>query len=165
MRNIGSRAALCVAAVLGALFATSSSAGAAGRGTTRERAANRFPTVLSAVQIPVADFARSAAFYEQLGMKVGVDYSPGERELTLGDPAQGSDILILEAASHPEMRPGMAALVFRVADLGAVVSRLRAAGFAAAEPRDAGPYLVVLVKDPDGNRVEIAQPTGRPTPW
>jgi catechol 2,3-dioxygenase-like lactoylglutathione lyase family enzyme len=122
---------------------------------------------LGAVHIAVQDYDRSAAFYRQFGMEVGVDYGPEERQLKWSDLSQGSEIIMMKYKdpAHARLQRGAAALTFAVPDIHALAARLEQAGFDPGAVKDAGPYLILLLTDPDGNRIEVGQPTGKPTPW
>lgn len=118
---------------------------------------------LGAIHIAVANFDKSAAFYQVLGMHRGADYVPEAHRLVWGDPSQGPELILMQAKDGGEgwRHRGSAALSYQVSDIRELADRLRAAGYAVGEPRDVGPYLILLLKDPDGNSIELGQPTGR----
>ncbi|MGY1744420.1 VOC family protein [Blastococcus sp. SYSU D00695] len=63
----------------------------------------------------------------------------------------------LQVWSEPE-RAGRSTVVLGLDDLDAVVTRLRAAGSAHGEPEPGGGGRVLVLADPDGNRVVLTGP-------
>lgn len=61
----------------------------------------------------------------------------------------------LQVWSEPE-RAGRSSVVLGAGDLDAVVSRLRAAGVVSEEPQPGGSGRVLVLADPDGNRVVLS---------
>lgn len=119
--------------------------------------------------LEVADVARAEAFYTAaLGMKRVMRLSrpsdPFVKDaLTFsGDPLAGEPLLILIHHIGPDARPPAqgVTLGFRVADAQAAARRVRDAGYAVLRDPPAVPEsgrAVALVRDPDGNVVELVQ--------
>lgn len=133
-------------------------------------------TSLSANQLPVpsmmfaaletSDLERSEAFYTHaIGLKKIARISQPGAPVTKdafnfsGDPRAGEPLLILE--HHNATTPVSRALIgMRIADVHAAAAQVRAAGYKVlSEPAadDHGSRLTTLVRDPDGNLVELVQ--------
>lgn len=120
-------------------------------------AAQQAPTGLHGIKIAVADYAKTTQFYTILGMTAGTKYNPTEWELRWVGPANGSTIIMVhdESGRIPAARGGTS-LMISVADVPATVARLKAAGFAVAgEPRTTPRATIMMLKDPDGNSIEL----------
>ncbi|MDV8002568.1 VOC family protein [Rhodococcus sp. IEGM 1408] len=61
----------------------------------------------------------------------------------------------LQVWAEPE-RAGHSVVVIEVDDMDAVVSRLTAAGFTLQGPQPGGGRRILVIEDPDGNRVVFA---------
>lgn len=115
---------------------------------------------LGAVRIAVKDFKKATDFYIKLGMKAGDIYSPSERQLKWDNAAQGSGITLFhdETGRMSKLVPGTASLSFVVPDIRATAQSLRDAGYPdIGEPKNYKTALLLMVKDPDGNQIELVQ--------
>jgi catechol 2,3-dioxygenase-like lactoylglutathione lyase family enzyme len=116
---------------------------------------------LAGVRIAVSDYDKAIAFYTKLGMKAGEIYNARERQLKWDGRSQGSDIILYHSDGNGGLKltPGTASLAFWVPDMKVTVEKLRNAGYPnVGEPRDMKTFLILLIKDPDGNSIELAQP-------
>jgi catechol 2,3-dioxygenase-like lactoylglutathione lyase family enzyme len=116
---------------------------------------------LSSIKIGVAEFPRAVAFYSTLGLKEGKQYNVGEKGMDIPNTGLGSRIMLFhDAPGEPPMKPGSGWIDYDVPDVSKVTQALAAAGY-----KDIGkPFenklhtaTFVLVKDPDGNTVELIQ--------
>jgi catechol 2,3-dioxygenase-like lactoylglutathione lyase family enzyme len=109
------------------------------------------------IELKVADFARSLAWYrDQLGLAVELLDEPNQFALL----NTGAGKLALKAG---EPRPGTETLAFRVDDLDRTLSDLAAHGLRPDQPPRSDPegYRTALFLDPDGYRVRVlAMPSG-----
>jgi catechol 2,3-dioxygenase-like lactoylglutathione lyase family enzyme len=115
---------------------------------------------LGAVRIAVNDFKKSTDFYVKLGMKAGDIYNAAERQLKWDSPTQGSGITLFhdETGKMSKLVPGTASLSFVVPDIKATAQSLRDAGYPdIGEPKDYKTAMLLMVKDPDGNHIELVQ--------
>jgi predicted enzyme related to lactoylglutathione lyase len=114
---------------------------------------------MPAIKLTVRDFSRSAAFYGALGMRQGGRHNDHETSLSWEGPAQGSAIVMVRE-SNAKMSKGGASLVINVPDMTVALSRLKSAGFEQREvPRTVRNYSMLVIADPDGNRVELLSRT------
>lgn len=140
-------------------------------GTTRARAtrdeATEGATVrFHGVRYQVKDVARSAAFYStHLGFRVAHQKLPAFATLTLG-PLD----LLLSGPGASGSRPmpdggrqepgGWNRVVLRVSDLPSWVRRLKDAGLRARNEIESGPAgSQIQIEDPDGNPIELFEPS------
>lgn len=120
--------------------------------------------------IEVSDFAKSEAFYMQaIGMKklmrVSKPSDPFIKDvLSFSEDrtAPGPMLILMHFDKPPEGRTHAAGVLLgiRVADTHAAAARVRAAGYTVLhEPArdDQSAKLTTLVKDPDGNAIELVQ--------
>ncbi|KHL02907.1 VOC family protein [Sinomonas humi] len=109
---------------------------------------------LEVVQVPVADVARSKAFYtEKLGFSLDhdVEHIPGMRVVQLTPPGSAASIVI--GTGMTGMRPGsLEGLQLVVPDLGEVRAELLKRGLEISEVQDMGGVQFAFFADPDGNR-------------
>ena len=109
--------------------------------------------------VHVADVARSAAFYELLGLKVNDRFEPHGRLAWVWMEHEGARIM-LTLAGEPVV-PGQQAVLFYLysPDLAGLRAHLLANGVAAGEIVDGtpGPREEMRVFDPDGYVLMIAQ--------
>ncbi len=107
------------------------------------------------VKIAVTDFKRSIEFYGILGMKP--DFKHTEAQLELNWPGESSGILIVnDPGGKLGVVPAATYLMITVPDVKIVADQLRSAGFAGiGEPTNLGPAVLLRVKDPDGNQIEL----------
>ena len=115
------------------------------------------------------DIAKAEAFYmTALGMKKLMRISRPDDPFTKdafnfsGDPMANEPLLILMHHEGPEGAHPVSSVMLgiRVADARAAAARVRLAGYAVLhEPaaQDHGAKLTTLVRDPDGNTVELVQ--------
>ena len=116
---------------------------------------------MAAVKLAVADFERTTRFYSLLGMQEGPHHNEWEWELKWDDPAKGSSIIMVaaEKSERFHVTPGGGTLIIGVPDVYAAIGRLKAAGFAIeGEPRNLGFAAIIMIRDPDGNWIELAGP-------
>lgn len=119
------------------------------------------PSGMYGLKLGARDFEKSAQFYTLLGMARGPKYGANQ-ELHWDAPAKGSAILLV--ARKPG-ESGGSYLMISVADVPATAARLKAAGFAVTgEPRTNPRATVLIVKDPDGNTVELMGGPGGAAP-
>ena len=137
-------------------------AGALALAATAPAHAQDRPTGMYGLKLSAQDFDKAAQFYTLLGMARGPKFG-NNQELHWDAPAKGSAILLVPR------KPGEGGgnyLMISVADVPATAARLKAAGFpVTGEPRTNPRATVLLVKDPDGNTVELmGGPGGAPAP-
>ena len=122
-----------------------------------------FGQSLSLVTLPVADVARSRAFYERLGWAASSDSQPGVAFFDCGGTVlslYGREDLVRDCG-RPITAPGGMTLALNVADAEAVAQAVdafaAAGGAVVGEPRMA-PWggTFAFVADPDGHLWEIA---------
>ena len=117
------------------------------------------PMGIIGVKIQVKDFQRALDFYSRLGLKVGTQYNKSEQEML---SEQGLR-LILVHEEPPRLTPGNSSLMISVPDVALVAKVLRDAGFTGiGEPRVTPRASILLVKDPDGDQVEILSAPAKP---
>lgn len=138
--------------------------GAAAFAFAAPAAAQQFNPGMRSVKIEATSFERSAAFYTALGMKVGT-----KREATWDmvweQPTQNSGIVMTTTAyaERAKMVRGGTYMMIITPDVGAVVAKLRAAGFPdVGEPKQMGTMVTyVILRDPDGNQIELMGPPAK----
>jgi glyoxylase I family protein len=124
--------------------------------------------VFHGVRYQVTDVGRSVRFYtEHLGFTLKHQKLPEFASVSLG----GVDVLLSgPGASGSRSMPdgssqepgGWNRVVLRVADLPAVIEALRGAGVRFRNEMEVGPGgRQVQIEDPDGNPIELYEPTGR----
>ena len=120
---------------------------------------------LLAATLSISDLDRSVAFYTKgLGLAAPARLDNlGSIEVPLLFPAGGPSLLLIKAkgpgpaAGGP---PRIGRVIVNVANLAALQARLEAAGYHLAEPIAENPLRhvsVALVRDPDGNELELVQ--------
>jgi predicted enzyme related to lactoylglutathione lyase len=119
--------------------------------------AQQAPAGLLGVKIAVQDFDRATRFYSVLGMTPGIKYNAMEQQLRWVEPARGAPvILVKDEGGRVSVVKGGGYLMIAVADAAATIDRLKAAGFAVTgEPHRLPQATVVMIKDPDGNSIEL----------
>lgn len=113
----------------------------------------------------VTDLDRSLAFYTKgLGLTAPARIeNPKATEAPLLFPGGGPSLLLIRskaAAPADAAPPRIGRIILDVADLRGLAARLQAAGYALASPVVENPQhhvLVAVVKDPDGNELELVQ--------
>jgi predicted lactoylglutathione lyase len=109
-------------------------------------------------KIEVKDFDKSIAFYTKLGMKIGPKHNAAEQELNYGSTGPKL-ILVHDETGRIKLAGGKASLMMQVADVAETASQLKAAGYPnIGEPRSNKMYSVLMIKDPDGNDIEMLGP-------
>jgi predicted enzyme related to lactoylglutathione lyase len=118
------------------------------------------PLGLQGVKIAVADYEPTTRFYSILGMVPGTAYNPREHELKWADPAKGVPIIMVrDESGRSSMVKGGSFIMVSVADVAATVARLKAAGFpVTGEPLVIPQATIQMIKDPDGNTIELLGP-------
>lgn len=113
---------------------------------------------LYAVKIVVADFQRSIDFYSVLGLSAGRKVNAAEWRLDWQGRRQGSDVIMLLA--DQSARLGGSYLMFSVESVAQTVAALQKAGASEiGAPHDLGRAVILLLKDPDGNTIELVGPS------
>ena len=115
------------------------------------------------IKIAVKDYQRTIDFYTALGMKMGPKHNPAEWELQWDSPAQGSNIIMVhDESGQMKLAPGGAFMMIGVPDVKAIVGKLKGAGYAGfGEPRVTPRATILMIKDPDGNQIELLGPGGQ----
>ena len=117
------------------------------------------PMGIIGVKIQVKDFQRAMDFYSRLGLKIGVKYNKTAPEML---SEQGLRLILVQEAS-PRLTPGNSSLMINVPDVALVAKALKDAGFAGiGEPRVTPRASILIVKDPDGDEVEILSAPAKP---
>jgi len=118
---------------------------------------------VGAVLIISADAAALADFYrDALGLPLQDEVHEG---VPLHYGCEIGDIhLAIHDAAHwkpaDETGAGGMRVAFEIDDAAAVAAHLRARGVECTGPSDHGFALTLSLRDPDGNHVELLQPTG-----
>ena len=114
------------------------------------------------IKIAVKDYQKAIDFYTMLGMKMGPKYNASEWELKWDNPSQGSNIIMVhDESGRSTLAPGGAFMMISVPDMKATIGRLKAAGHAGiGEPRITPRSAILMIKDPDGNQIELLGPGG-----
>jgi catechol 2,3-dioxygenase-like lactoylglutathione lyase family enzyme len=120
---------------------------------------------LMSATFAATDLDRSVAFYTKgLGLTLaGRIENPRATEIPLLFPAGGPTLLLIKAketARPAEGAPRIGRVIVNVPDLQMLRARLEAAGYSLAQPVAENPQhhvLVAVVKDPDGNELELVQ--------
>jgi lactoylglutathione lyase len=118
------------------------------------------PPELTLVVLRCADLERSREFYKALGLSFESEqHRSGPRH---DSTRLGSTVLELyPAGARPatSLRLGIA-----VPEVSAAVAAVRGFGDVVLEHDDQDPHVRALVKDPDGNKIELTSSQGRPSP-
>ena len=116
----------------------------------------KVPTGIIGVKIVVKDAQKAIDFYSKLGLKVGVKYNAWEQEM-LPESGQGPRlILILNEAAPTKREAGGSSLMIHVSDVRATAKALKDSGYPdVGEPRSTPRSVGLVVKDPDGDDVEL----------
>lgn len=128
------------------------------------------PVSIRYVRVGAADAQQAARFYEQVfGMKeVRRNARPGLLEIILNfgatteeaTAAPGARVAIIQRPANPPA-DSVSNIVLNVADMAAVLARVPAAGGTVNTPAHVSPNsgsILAMVRDPAGNRIELAQP-------
>lgn len=115
------------------------------------------------IKIAVKDFQKTIAFYSVLGMKMGPKHNAAEWELKWDNPVQGSNIIMVhDEKNRMAMTPGGAFMMISVPDVKATIGKLKAAGYTGlGEPIITPRATILMLKDPDGNQIEMLGPGGQ----
>ena len=142
--------------------------GAQAQSTPAQNEALPHVTAMSmiAAAIPSSNLKRSIAFYTKgLGMTLGDRVEmPDMTEVPLMLPGHGTDMMLVKSkAAGPAAAPSaLSRIVLAVPDIKALESRLTAAGYHLDGPISEQPkYQVItgVLRDPDGNHLELVQRT------
>jgi glyoxylase I family protein len=127
---------------------------------------NSFVKGVHGVRYQVKDVARAVTFYTQhLGFTLGHQQLPAFASLSLNDAqillsgpgASGSRPLSDGRSQEPG---GWNRVVLKVADLPAFIEQLKAGGVRFRNEMEEGPHgRQIQVEDPDGNSIELFEPT------
>jgi catechol 2,3-dioxygenase-like lactoylglutathione lyase family enzyme len=118
------------------------------------------PTLVG-VKIGVADFQRTIPFYTALGLHAGTRYNDHEMSLEWNGDDQGVRIIMVHDDKGRFARGG-GFMMIAVPDMAATLARLGAAGFTGlGQPRAVSGASMLVVRDPDGNQVELLGPPAR----
>jgi catechol 2,3-dioxygenase-like lactoylglutathione lyase family enzyme len=112
------------------------------------------------VKIAVKDFQKAIDFYTKLGMKEGPRHNAAEQELRWDNPSQGSIIILVhDETGRINLTAGAATLMMQVPDVAATAKKLKDSGYPdVGVPKDTKVYTVLMIKDPDGNQIEMLGP-------
>lgn len=115
------------------------------------------------IKIAVKDYQKTIDFYTLLGMKMGPKHNPAEWELQWNGPSQGSNIIMVhDESGRSKLAPGGAFMMISVPDVKATAGKLKSAGFPdIGEPRVTPRATILMIKDPDGNQIELLGPGGK----
>ena len=115
------------------------------------------------IKIAVKDFQKTIDFYSMLGMKMGPKHNAAEWELKWDNPAQGSNIIMVhDEKNRMAMTPGGSFMMISVPDVKATVGKLKGAGYTGlGEPTVTPRATILMLKDPDGNQIEMLGPGGK----
>ena len=115
------------------------------------------------IKIAVKDYQRAIDFYTMLGMKMGPKHNAAEWELQWGNPAQGSNIIMVhDESGRMKLAPGGAFLMIGVPDVKVIAGKLKSAGHPGiGEPQVTPRATILMIRDPDGNQIELLGPGGR----
>lgn len=103
---------------------------------------------------PAANLAAALTFYRD-GLGLAVKFQDGDRFAAL----DGGRVTFALAGEPEDVAGGVAAVSFKVADVGAAVDRLVAAGGTVVRAPEQGPHEVrAVVKDPNGHAVIVYGP-------
>ena len=154
--------------MLAALMATSALAAAPAPTTPPAPTSLAQGSSFIGTALNVVDLDREIGFYTQaLGLKVAATLPAGTRSETIlqfpGNPGQASLLLMHDTTptapkglTHGD---GFSRLVIRVVDIAALAVRLTQLGYPHGEVRSGGQgYLVMMMTDPEGYRLELVQP-------
>ena len=128
--------------------------------TSSSIAAEESDYKLVAVKIRVNDSQKAIDFYSHLGLKAGQKYNAAEQELKWEKANSGAQIVLIhDETGRIKMPTGGSYLTFMVADIKATAKKLKEAGAEVGEPMgDGKTYVIMMTRDPDGNRIELVQP-------
>jgi hypothetical protein len=96
----------------------------------------------------------------KLGMQIGRLYHPGQQEMTWPKPSQGPRIILIhDESGQSKLIAGTASLMMQVPDVAAFAKDLKDSGYpGVGEPKSTDSFVVLLIKDPDGNQIEVLGP-------
>jgi catechol 2,3-dioxygenase-like lactoylglutathione lyase family enzyme len=120
---------------------------------------NMFGPGMHAVKMAVDDFQKSTQFYVALGMKPGATYG-ATRELVWESGSKNSGILMAGPAypGRKDIVRGGNYLMIVTPDIKAAADRLTRAGFPVGKIGGGAQASLLMVKDPDGNQIELMGP-------
>ena len=107
--------------------------------------------------VAVSDVLKAAEWYERLfGRPADAAPMKGLAEWKFED---GGWLQVYQAPD----RAGRGSCTLAVTDLAGEVSRLQQAGFATSELTQTATVMVMMIKDPDGNSIALAEAVDSPT--
>src|SRR5690349_10899033 len=116
-----------------------------------EPTASSSPFRLTLLVLRCADLERSKCFYEALGLSFdGEQHQSGPRHYSTRLGATVLELYPGAASAGTPLRLGIA-----VPDVGATVAAVRGFGDVVLQLDDETPHVRALVRDPDGNKVEL----------
>ena len=115
------------------------------------------------IKIGVKDFQKAIDFYTLLGMKMGPKHNAAEWQLSWDNPSQGSNIILVhDDTGRMKLAPGGSFLMMQVPDVKAVAGKLKSSGYpGVGEPMVTPRSTMLMLKDPDGNQIEMLGPTNK----
>jgi catechol 2,3-dioxygenase-like lactoylglutathione lyase family enzyme len=116
------------------------------------------------IKIAAKDYQKSINFYTTLGMKEGPRHNPAEQELNWGSGVKGPIIILVhDETGRIKLPAGNSSLMMQVPDVAATAKALKDSGYPdVGEPRSNKTYTVLMLKDPDGNSIEMLGPPPKP---
>lgn len=122
-------------------------------------AADQTGTAIIGAKIVVKDYQKAIDFYSKLGLKVGQKYNASELEMLSDNPQAPRLILIHDASGQMKRASGGSSLMMLVPDVKATAQALKEAGYPGiGEPKTTARSVGLVVKDPDGDEVELLSP-------
>jgi catechol 2,3-dioxygenase-like lactoylglutathione lyase family enzyme len=115
------------------------------------------------IKIAVKDYQQAIEFYSRLGMKEGPKHNAAEQELNWGKDVPGPIIILVhDETGRIKLAAGGSSLMMEVADVAATARTLKESGYPdVGTPRDTKMYAVLMLKDPDGNQIEVLGPPSK----
>lgn len=113
--------------------------------------------------IHVKDMEASLAFYHGLlGLPVAERFGPPEHEIAMLGPQDGTKLELLCGGAPIEGPIGLGvSMGFTPDNMGDLLEKLAAAGYAIPEPMSPNPSLrFFFIKDPDGYTVQLVEQLG-----
>jgi predicted enzyme related to lactoylglutathione lyase len=122
-------------------------------------AADPAASAIIGAKIVVKDYQKAIDFYSKLGLKVGQKYNASELEMLSDNPQAPRLILIHDESGQMKRASGGSSLMMLVPDVKATAQTLKDAGYPGiGEPKTTARSVGLVVKDPDGDEVELLSP-------